>query len=73
MDYLLHTISFYIFIITMLFVIRPSICFTNNIIKKFGTGQNKTLFPCYLIALGCSIIFLFAANLLNKIEIIVKP
>jgi hypothetical protein len=56
----------------MLFVIKPSICFGDNIIKKFGTGQNETLFPCYLIALVCSIIFLFGANLLNKIEIIVK-
>lgn len=64
---LFYGIFIYIFSLIILWIGKPSLCFNNKgKIKKWGIGEDKTMYPIFIISLSISIISLFFMICLNN-------
>jgi len=51
------SIVLYLFLISLVIYLKPKLIFTEDgDIKKFGTGQKKTIYPLWLIVIITSVI-----------------
>ena len=56
----------YLVIMFAYVAIRPSLSYTDNgNLKPFGTGQNKTMFPLWIIAIVVAVIVAFLYSVLT--------
>ena len=63
------SIVLYLFLISIIIYLKPNLIFNNNgDIKKFGTGQKKTIYPLWLIVIITSIISFYIILIIKLIN-----
>ena len=63
------SIILYLFLISLVIYLKPKLIFTEDgDIKKFGTGNRKTIYPLWLIVLITSIISFYIILIIKIIK-----
>ena len=61
---LIYAIIIYTISVILLYTFKPELCFTKNEkVKCWGIGNDKTMFPIYLLASGISVMTLFVGSI----------
>jgi len=67
-----NTFYIYVTVIIAIYITKPQFLFYTNqkkcLFKKFGCGQNKTIFSIHIISIFLAIITYFITNFLLKLE-----
>ena len=65
------SIVVYLFTFVLLYIMKPKIMFTkNNKIREFGTSNNKTILPIWLVS---AIVGILTYNICTLIKNFLKP
>ena len=60
----------YLLLISIIIYLKPRIIFTKDSrIKRFGTGQNKTLYPFWLVAIIIGILSYYLVLMYNIVKV----
>ena len=62
---LTNSLMIYIFSLFALFIAKPSFCFNEDgKLKEWGIGNDKTMFPAFIVSMIISIISLFMMTII---------
>jgi hypothetical protein len=65
------SIIVYLFAFTLLYIMKPTLMFTkNNKIREFGTSNNKTILPIWLVS---AIVGILTYNISTLVKNFLKP
>lgn len=59
-----YALIIYIFSLFILLILKPEISYEGDKAKMWGIGQNKTLFPIYILSMIISILSLFIMTII---------
>ena len=65
---LTHSLIIYAFALFVLFNMKPEFAFKDGEMKQWGIGEEKTMFPIYIVAMIVSVISLFVLTIKYSVE-----